>query len=55
MLPLKLPTDRPARLLGVEPGGLQPGDPADLVLFDLEPEFKVRGTIVAGELVFGKS
>jgi N-acetylglucosamine-6-phosphate deacetylase len=26
---------QPARLLGVAPGGLAPGDPADLILFDL--------------------
>ena len=43
----------PARLLGIEPGGLTPGDPADLVLFDLRERFEVRATVVAGELVFG--
>jgi N-acetylglucosamine-6-phosphate deacetylase len=29
---------RPAELLGLEPGGLEPGDPAELVLFDLVDE-----------------
>lgn len=53
--------DHPARLLGIDPGGLEPGDPADLVLFDLDglaggdaaPTFEVRATLVGGEVVFG--
>jgi N-acetylglucosamine-6-phosphate deacetylase len=43
----------PARLLGIQPGGLEPGDPADLVLFDLidgkETGFAVRGVVIRGE------
>ncbi len=45
--------DLPAKLLGIDPGGLQPGDPADLVLFDLEPEFRVRATLLGGQRVYG--
>jgi len=51
----------PARLLGLDPGGLSPGDAADLVLFDLAevshegrpPRFEVRSTIIGGEVAFG--
>ena len=50
----------PARLLGITPGGLEPGDAADLVLFELmaSPEggpcrFHVRATLAAGEVAFG--
>ncbi len=51
----------PAELLGLQPGGLQPGDAADLVQFDLaEPSeqgspsrFEVRATVSDGEVVFG--
>jgi len=50
----------PAALLGIEPGGLAPGDSADLVLFDLAessdsgpPQFEVAATLVGGEVVFG--
>ncbi len=39
-------TDRPAELLGLVPGGLEPGDPAELVLFDLGEQFEVRETVV---------
>jgi N-acetylglucosamine-6-phosphate deacetylase len=46
----------PARLLGIQPGGLDPGDPADLVLFDLirsdgeqPPRFEVRRVLIHGE------
>jgi N-acetylglucosamine-6-phosphate deacetylase len=54
-------TRNPAELIGHRPGGLQPGDPADLVLFDLAAEslagpvsgFAVRGTIADGKLVYG--
>ena len=42
-----------AGLLGIEPGGLEPGDPADLVLFDLGERFEVRATLVGREVVFG--
>lgn len=45
--------DLPARLLGIDPGHLQPGDPADLVAFELTDGFEVRATLVGGETVFG--
>jgi N-acetylglucosamine-6-phosphate deacetylase len=40
---------RPRQLLGLPPRRLQPGDPADLVLFDWEPggEFRARATLSA--------
>jgi N-acetylglucosamine-6-phosphate deacetylase len=47
---------RPACLLGRRCGGLRPGDPAELVLFDLRenpPEFSVRATIAGGRVVAG--
>ena len=52
---------RPARLLGLQPGGLEVGDPADLVLFDLvEPadtdqptRLDVRCTVLGGDVVWG--
>ena len=44
--------DNPANLLGIESGGLEPGDRADLVLFDLEQDFEVRTTLAAGDVVF---
>ena len=50
---VRMAVDHPARLLGIEPGGLEPGDPADLVLFELDDGFEVRATLVGGELVFG--
>jgi N-acetylglucosamine-6-phosphate deacetylase len=50
---LRMAVDHPARLLGIEPGGLDAGDPADLVLFELSERFEVRATLVGGELVFG--
>ncbi len=42
---------RPRELLGLPPVRLEPGCPADLVLFDWEPggDFVVRATVVAGE------
>ena len=46
--------DLPAKLLGIEPGRLEPGEPADLVLFDLEPEFRVRATLLDGQTVYGR-
>jgi len=60
---VKMAVDHPAELLGLQPGGLQPGDPADLVQFDLlepsEPEgprqFRVRSTILDGEVVHGSA
>ncbi len=50
---ISMAVDHPAKLLNIEPGGLEPGDPADLVLFDLDDEFTVRTTLVGGEVVFG--
>ena len=50
---ISMAVQNPARLLDIQPGGLSPGDPADLVLFDLQERFAVRATVVAGELVFG--
>jgi len=52
---VRMAVDHPARLLGIHPGGLQPGDPADLVLFDLDAQFKVRATLIGGQVVFGKT
>ena len=42
----------PAALLGLDPGGLEPGEPADLVAFDLDEGFRVRAMIRGGEVVF---
>ena len=48
----------PNLLLRQPAGTLRPGDPADLVLFDLPdgpgPRLEVRATIVGGELVYGR-
>jgi N-acetylglucosamine-6-phosphate deacetylase len=43
---------RPAALLGMAPYRLDVGAPADFTLFDVEPEMKVRSTIVGGERVY---
>ena len=59
---VRMASDHPARLLGVDPGGLEPGDPADLVQFDLvesseedvPPKLEVRATVAGGELVCGE-
>jgi N-acetylglucosamine-6-phosphate deacetylase len=42
---------RPRALLGLPPRRLEPGDPADLVLFDWQEggEFQVRATLLGGE------
>jgi len=50
---IAMAVDHPAGLLGIDPGGLEPGDPAELVLFDLDessdagnpPRFEVRRTL----------
>ena len=47
----------PAKLVGHQPGGLEPGDPADLVVFDLvgpvnAQQLSVRQTICAGEVIY---
>ncbi len=51
-----LATVQPARLIGARVGGLRPGDPADLVLFELDAsgELHVQATILSGECVFGR-
>jgi len=51
----------PARLLSLDPGGLEPGDPASLVQFELveeagapgPPHLRVLCTVVEGEVVWG--
>jgi N-acetylglucosamine-6-phosphate deacetylase len=58
---VEMATSNPARLIGKPVGGLRPGDPADLVLFDLAADtaagpvaqFAVRATIADGKLVYG--
>ena len=58
---VRMATDHPARLLGLECGNLEPGDPADLVQFDLAepsgeggpPHFEVCATVANGKLVSG--
>ncbi|MCI0460069.1 MAG: N-acetylglucosamine-6-phosphate deacetylase [Gemmataceae bacterium] len=44
---------RPRELLGLPPRPLEPGQPADLVLFDWAPgsDFRVTATVLAGELM----
>ena len=64
---IEMATRQPAALLGLAPGGLSPGDAADLVLFDLPDDLRgaardsaratrgglqIRATILAGEFVF---
>ena len=58
---VRMAVDSPAALVGLEPGGLEPGCPADLVLFDMAgpseeggpQRFEVRTTVKAGEVVHG--
>lgn len=58
---VRMAVHHPARLLGLEPGGLEPGDSAELVLFDLvepsdagePPALEVRATVSRGQVVFG--
>jgi N-acetylglucosamine-6-phosphate deacetylase len=58
---IRMATANPARLLSIEPGGLAPDEPADLVLFDIAPpdrerdvaEFVVRATVSGGEVAWG--
>jgi len=46
--------DHPAELLGLKPGRLEPDEPADLVVFDLDEDaFHVRAMIRNAEVVFG--
>ena len=55
---VSMATAHPNQLLGRPAGTLRPGDPADLVLFDLHPasegSFAVRATILGGEVVYGE-
>jgi len=54
-------THHPARLLGLDVDTLEPGQPANLIQFDLAPEtaeapsegIRVRATVVDGERVWG--
>jgi len=58
---VQMAVHHPADLLGLEPGGLEPGNPADLVQFDLvtslngsrRTRLEVRTTLVQGECVWG--
>jgi N-acetylglucosamine-6-phosphate deacetylase len=58
---VEMATRNPLLLLGRHAGGLRPGDPADLVLFDLATDaagcaekLTVRATIADGHAVFGQ-
>ncbi len=59
---IRMAVFNPAALVEVEPGGLEPADLADLVLFRMkEPvnpddpdSFEVIGTILSGQMVFGQ-
>ncbi len=58
---VRMAVHHPAAVLAVEPGGLEPGDPAELILFDLaEPAdaqgpstFQLRATVAGGQVAFG--
>ncbi len=57
---IDMASGNPAELLGIEPGALEVGQPANLVQFDLDETSPggstnptVRATIVGGELAFG--
>lgn len=57
---VRMAVERPADLLGIQAGGLEPGNPADLVQFrlarrsdPLSRHFEVLATFVDGQLVFG--
>jgi N-acetylglucosamine-6-phosphate deacetylase len=49
---IDMASERPRRLLGLEPRPLTAGAPADLVLFDWQPgaDLDVRATVIAGEV-----
>ncbi len=59
---VRMAVHHPAALLGLEPGGFEPGDAADLVQFDLVApragedvaEFRVRSTVVEGQVAWGR-
>jgi N-acetylglucosamine-6-phosphate deacetylase len=44
---VEMATARPRQLLGLPPRDVQPGEPADLMLFDWQPgaDFRLRGTV----------
>jgi N-acetylglucosamine-6-phosphate deacetylase len=44
---------QPAALLGLDPGRLERGQPADLVLFHLNGGFRVQSMIRGGQVVSG--
>jgi N-acetylglucosamine-6-phosphate deacetylase len=49
-----LATTQPCRLLGLDAVRLQPGDPADLVLFELhDGRLDVQATLLAGNAIYG--
>ena len=49
-----LATAQPCRLLGLDAVRLQPGDPADLVLFELhDGRLDIRATLLAGRTIYG--
>lgn len=59
---VRMAAHHPAAILGVQPGGLEPGDRADLIQFDL-PEssdqadaagLRIHSTIIDGECVWGR-
>ncbi len=52
---IAMASSRPRALLGLEPRALQPGQVADLMLFDWQPGkvFRLRATIIAGRLIEG--
>lgn len=58
---VRMAVHHPAELLGFQPGGFEPGDPGDLVQFDLveppdeeaPPRFEVRSTVLGGKVVWG--
>jgi N-acetylglucosamine-6-phosphate deacetylase len=57
---VRMASQQPASLIGQRAVELEPGDPADLVLFELQSspdgqpsQLDVCATIVAGDLVFG--
>lgn len=58
---IEMATLRPAQLIGLETNHLQPGDAADLVLFDMPDaaspavptRLKIRATVSGGEVVYG--
>jgi len=59
---VRMAVHHPARVMGVVPGGFEPGDRADLIVFELsEPSerpgparLEVRAALVGGEVVAGE-